>query len=204
MNQSFAPALELDYQAQITHASEIIVNALHEKERPVVSTKFGIDSSVFLHFINQHVPGIPVLWVDTGYNSRATLDFVDNLVDLLALNVCVYKPIDHTIKIPPTLDDVEHKTFTQEVKLEPFQRALRSQQADVWFSSIRRYQTTHRERSHALQRLSGGLLKVSPILDWTAEIVQQYREAYALPLGPDCYDPTKGVAFRECGIHYLS
>ena len=35
-----------------------------------MSTSFGIGSAAFLHLVTTMVPGIPVIWVDTGYLPR--------------------------------------------------------------------------------------------------------------------------------------
>ncbi|MGQ7848217.1 phosphoadenosine phosphosulfate reductase domain-containing protein [Granulosicoccus sp. 3-233] len=192
---------ELNYRHQLATARNAIHVALENSCRPIVSTKFSEESAVFLHLVTQVKADIPVVWVDTGYNTRATRAFADELHQRLDLNLKTYEPHDHTITFPPALDDPEHAEFTHEVKIEPFQRALQELQADGWLSSIRRYQSAHRSKLPTFHTASNGLLKASPILEWTADTVARYRLEHDLPEGPSCFDPTKGEAFRECGLH---
>lgn len=56
-------------------ATNVIEEILEDAVRPIVSTKFGPESAAFLHMLTRIVPDIPVVWVDTGYNTRSTLQF---------------------------------------------------------------------------------------------------------------------------------
>lgn len=191
----------LNYQVQLAATRETIRMALMHAARPIVSTKFTEESAVLLHLVTEQCPDIPVVWVDTGYNTRATRDFADRLCRELALSLHTFQPTQHVVTLPPALDDPAHTAFTQEVKIEPFQRALRDLHADAWLSSIRRYQSTHRSKLPVFDITDDGTLKVLPMLDWSADMVERYRETHGLPKGPACFDPTKGEPFRECGLH---
>ena len=197
------PLEKLNYRSQLIDARQIVELSLARCEQPIVSTKFGPDSAVFLHLISTVCPNIPVIWVDTGYNTRATREFTARLVEKLNLNLNVFEPRDHTITLPPALEDDSHAAFTETVKLEPFRRALDTLKPDVWFSSIRRYQSSYREASSAFQTAGAGRLKVSPMLNWSVTSVERYANEHTLPVGPECFDPTKGSPFRECGLHTL-
>lgn len=192
---------ELNYRHQLAVARHAIQSTLAISCSPIVSTKFSEDSAVFLHIVSQIQPGISVVWVDTGYNTRATKAFAKELTDKLDITLHTFEPEDHTIIMPPALDDPEHAAFSREVKVEPFQRALKTLRVDGWLSSIRRYQSAHRKAQPVFQTLDDGLVKTSPLLDWTAEMVTRYRLEQNLPLGAPCFDPTKGETFRECGLH---
>ncbi|NND89561.1 MAG: phosphoadenosine phosphosulfate reductase family protein [Granulosicoccus sp.] len=192
---------KLNYTLQLAIARECVRMALANARNPIVSTKFSEESAIFLHLASQIRPGVDVIWVDTGYNTRDTVAFSRELVGRLDISLHVFEPENHTITMPPALDDPEHAEFSRQVKIEPFQRALRSLQADVWLSSIRRYQSNHRRNLTSFQTQSDGLLKVSPLLDWTPGTLARYRQEHELPLGPACFDPTKGEPFRECGLH---
>ena len=175
-------------------------------QRPFVSTKFGPESAVLLHLLVQEAPDIPVVWIDTGYNTRATLRYADTLQQRLQLNLRVFRPRQETLEFPPPLDDPEHAAFTRRVKLEPFARALETLQPDVWFSGLRREQTAYRAGLKVVSRSEAGLLKVAPLLEWTQVDMQAYLTAYELApeseySEADYYDPTKGEPRRECGLH---
>ncbi len=191
----------LNYNYQLASAKEAIRITLSTSNSPVMTTKFTEDSSVLLHLVSQIQPNIPVIWIDTGYNTRATLAFAKDVQTALDLNLHTYQPIGHTITMPPTLDSQEHSDFVNEVKIAPFNRALSELNPDAWLSSIRRHQSEHRSTLSVFDSFNEQLLKVSPLLDWSSENVTRYRLDNDLPLGPACFDPTKGEPLRECGLH---
>lgn len=193
---------ELNYRVKLGEARLALDMALGDAERPIVSSKFGSESAVFLHLVTQCTPDIPVVRIETGYDTRATLSFIDELTERLSLNLMVFRPIEHTLRQPPELDAPEHAAFVEEVKLEPFRRALAELEADVWLTSIRRYQSDHRADAATFGELgSNSVLKVSPMLGWKPETMERYAREHDLPRGPEAFDPTKGEPFRECGLH---
>lgn len=191
----------LDHEARLGEARGALDLALAAAERPVLSSRFGPDSAVFLHLVTRHAPAIPVVWIETGYETRATRRFAEETRARLGLNLHVFGPRDHVLRVPPALDDPEHAAFVEEVKLEPFRRALRTLGADLWLSSIRRYQSAHRATETTFRTLDSGLVKVSPLIGWAQATVERYAREHDLPRGPEAFDPTKGEPFRECGLH---
>lgn len=196
------PGEELTHRVRLGEARLALDLALANARRPIVSSKFGPDSAVFLHFVTRVLPDVPVVRVETGYDTRATTRFVDELVERLGLDLHVFRPEGHTVTLPPALDDPAHAAFAREVKVEPFERALAALDADVWLSSIRRHQSAHRSTEPAFRTLGSGVLKASPILGWTPDTVARYAAEHDLPTGPEAFDPTKGEPFRECGLHW--
>ena len=192
---------ELNHRSRVGEARLVLELALETGRRPFVSTKFGPDSAVFLHFVTRRAPRIPVVWIETGYETRATRRFAERTAERLDLDLHVFRPQDHVFRAPPTLDDPDHPAFVEEVKLAPFRRALATLDADVWLSSIRRYQSAHRDGTTTFRTLGSGVLKVSPLLGWSAGTIERYAREHDLERGPDAFDPTKGEPFRECGLH---
>ena len=192
---------DLNCRARLGETQLMLDLALADARCPIASSKFGPDSAVFLHLVTRRVSTIPIVHVETGYDTVATRDFVDDLADRLGLNLHVVRPEDHVAAIPPALDDPDHASFVERVKLEPFRRALARLGADVWLSSIRRYQSAYRQGEPAFRTLGSGVLKVSPLLGWSASDVSRYAAEHDLPTGPDAFDPTKGEPSRECGLH---
>jgi len=58
----------------------------------VLSSSFGAQSAVMLHMVNEVVPGIPVVLIDTGYLFPETYQFIDELTQKLNLNLKTYRP----------------------------------------------------------------------------------------------------------------
>ena len=67
---------------------------LHEQwgDKLVASTSFGLQSSVMLHLISQHLPNIPVIFIDTGYLFPETYHYAEVLADRLNINLQTYVP----------------------------------------------------------------------------------------------------------------
>lgn len=101
----------------------------------------------------------------------------------------------------PDVDDPRHREFTEQVKLEPFRRAMQEQRPDVWFTNLRRGQTAHRDSLNILSLDRSGVLKVSPFYYWDDAQLDAYLKAYDLPNEHQYFDPTKVLENRECGLH---
>mgnify|MGYP002754423839 CR=1 FL=1 len=99
--------------------------------RAIVTTNFRPFEAVILHLATRVQPDVPVVWMDSGYNTEATYRTADELTRRLALKLHIYHPRRsrahrEAIDGPaPSPDDPRHAVFTEEVKLEPFARALR-------------------------------------------------------------------------------
>ena len=56
----------------------------------VMSTSFGIQSTVLLHLVTQQIPNIPIIFIDTGYLFPETYSLAEDLTKLLKLNLLTY------------------------------------------------------------------------------------------------------------------
>ena len=189
------------YTQTLNETRQFLQQALACAQRPIVSTKFNPRTGVLLHLLSRLSPGIPVVWVDTGYNTRDTQKFACYLESSLSLNLHVYRPQDHQITVPPELDSAEHDEFVQTVKLAPFQRALEELAPDVWFTAIRQDQGAYRQSVKERESIYPGLDKLAPLRHWSPDFMDHYLATHGLSMGPECYDPTKGEPMRECGLH---
>ena len=146
-----------DDEALVRKTRHQLREELARCQRPMLTTKFNPYSGVLLHLVTSLCPTIPVVWIDTGYNTRDTLAFAAYLQSLLSLNLQVYKPKDHVHVTPPETDTKEHAKFVTCVKLEPCARAIDLLGPDVWFSSLRSSQTVHRNTLPERENVSDSL-----------------------------------------------
>ena len=187
--------------------NDIIYWALSITEKPIISTNFGPFSAILLYAVTNQSPKINVIWVDTGYNTSQTYKYALGLIKKLKLNINIYVPKesvayrDITLGIP-SIDDPKHAIFTEQVKLEPFRRAMNIHKPDLWFTNIRKGQTAHRNNLDVLSLSKDGILKVSPFYNYSDNDLEEYLQTNQLPNETGYYDPTKQLANRECGIHY--
>jgi phosphoadenosine phosphosulfate reductase len=173
----------------------------------IVTTNFRPFEAVILHMVTRVKPDVPVVWMDNGYNTDATYRFAEAVTRQLGLNLRIYLPRRsraHREAVqgpPPALDEPGHAAFTEEVKLEPFARALRETAPDVWFTALRATDTAVRAQMEPVSINPDGLVKVAPLLHWTSRDLHGYCQAHGLPNNFDYVDPTKGKDHRECGLH---
>ena len=187
-------------------AEEIVKKSYAFSEKVMTSTTFGHQSAVILHMVTRIKPDAKILWVDTGYNTSATYRFADRLIEQLKLNIEIYAPEMTSTRRNvmlggiPDVEDPRHEEFTRQVKLEPFERATRHLEAEVWITGIRREQTAYRQSLKIASWSNKGLLKVAPLLNWNQAQLKAYLQEYNLPDEQDYFDPTKVHDARECGL----
>lgn len=188
--------------------SDIIRYALAQAKRPLISTSFGAHSAALLHMMAQIRPDIPVLWVDSGYNTAATYRFADKLTASLKLNLHTYVPrlsaahLNARYRGIPDADTEAHQAFSQVVKIEPFNRAFEELQPDVWFTGIRKEETEFRQKQHIFTLDNARhVIKVAPLFNLSEHAVENYLREHQLPIEHDYFDPTKVAPNRECGLH---
>ncbi|NNE03391.1 MAG: phosphoadenosine phosphosulfate reductase family protein [Eudoraea sp.] len=185
---------------------EIIAWAIDYAKRPVVTTNFGPYSGSLLNAVTEIKNDIPVIWCDTGYNTPNTYRFADRLIEKLDLHIKIYVPKQTTayrdvVMGIPDIDNPLHAKFTEQVKLEPFRRAMAEHRPDVWFTNIRKGQTAFRDTLDILSLSKDGILKVSPFYHWNNVQLDMYLEQQNIPNEHNYFDPTKVLQNRECGLH---
>lgn len=196
----------LNHQFKGIAPEEIISWAIARSKRPVLTTNFKPFAATLLNAVSEINRQIPVIWCDTGYNTPQTYRHAADLTRLLNLNMHVYTPKHTTayrdaIMGMPDLEDPRHQEFTEQVKLEPFRRAMQEHRPDVWFTNLRRGQTAYRDTLNILSIDRKGRLKVSPFYFWNETQLETYLLTNNLPNEHKYFDPTKVLAHRECGLH---
>lgn len=185
---------------------EIISWAIKNAQNAVITTNFRPYEVAILNAVVDVKKDIPVIWCDTGYNTPNTYKHAERLIERLDLNIDLYVPKqtsshrDSVMGIP-NMEDSRHAAFTEQVKLEPFRRAMAIHQPDVWFTNLRKGQTAHRDTLDILSLSKDGVLKVSPFYHWSDIQLDVYLKERNLPNEHHYFDPTKVLENRECGLH---
>ncbi|MBW2936731.1 phosphoadenosine phosphosulfate reductase family protein [Aureisphaera sp. CAU 1614] len=185
---------------------EIISFSLEQAKSPLVTTSFGSYSAALLWACSKVKKDIQVIWCDTGYNTEATYKHANYLIENLELNIEIFSPKYTTAYINsriglPNINNPNHPIFSEKVKLEPFNRAFKKHQPDVWFTNVRKGQTEHRNGLDVFSFSRDGILKVSPFYHYDDDALEAYIKNKKLPLEFDYFDPVKALENRECGIH---
>ena len=155
----------------------------------VLSSSFGAQAAVMLSLATRVVPGIPVVFVDTGYLFPETYRFADELTTKLSLNLRVYRPALSSAWIETRHGKLWEQgadglaRYNRLVKVEPMQRALVELGACAWLAGLRRSQASTREKLDVVGQ-QDGRVKIHPIIDWTDRDVHRYLTQHGLPYHP--------------------
>lgn len=197
---------EINKELQELSPGEIIQWAISIASKPVITTNFRPYESAILHAVSEVKKDIEVIWCDTGYNTPQTYKHAEELRATLDLNIHLYVPQQTSAHRDvfmglPSIDDPRHREFTYQVKLEPFQRAMKIHQPDLWFTNLRKGQTAYRDNIDIVSTSKDGVLKVSPFYHWSDQDLDGYLQENNLPNEFKYFDPTKVESNRECGLH---
>ena len=206
MSYSTEKLQQLNLELRDKSPVEIAKWAVENAQNAVVTTNFRPYEAAILYAASEAKKDIPVVWCDTGYNTPNTYRHAEEVIELLKLNIDLYVPKQTTshrdvVMGIPQIDDPLHKVFTEQVKLEPFKRAMANHKPDVWFTNLRKGQTAHRDNLDILSQGADGILKVSPFYYYSDEELDIFLEENNLPNEHKYFDPTKVLENRECGLH---
>ena len=172
-------------------------------------------------------PGVPVLFLDTGYHFVETIgtrDAVESVYDVRVLNVAP----EHTVAEQDNL--LGKDLFARDPgeccrlrKVAPLGKALRGYSA--WVTGLRRVEAPTRANAPLISFDEAfKLVKVNPLAAWTDEDMQNYIDEHDVLVNPLVYegypsigcapctakpvegtDPRsgrwQGLAKTECGLH---
>lgn len=203
-----APLASANAELRGLSPAAVIEWAAARAQRPVITTNFRPGAAALLHMVTRVLPGLPVVWVDTGYNTPATYRHAEALRAALEFDLRVYVPRVTVARRAalggvPAADDPTFAQFARETKVEPFERAFNELRPDVWFTGIRTEQSDFRRDLDVVSRGARNTLRVAPLIDWDAVQVADYLAATGLADNEDYVDPTKPGPRTECGIQLL-
>lgn len=229
----FEPTPERYHQLEISHPREVLEWAAGSIESLTVATSFQSSGLVILHMLRDIRPGLPALFLDTGFHFPETLEFKDRIVELFGLNLIELRGAHGSREAQeeefgPDLfrRDANHCCHIN--KVAPLQAAL--QNYDAWISGIRRDQSVWRQSTPIAetQMLESGrpILKIHPLATWSRSDVEDYVRENDIPTHPlyergyrsigcwPCTSPVvtsdderggrwAGLEKTECGIHTI-
>lgn len=195
--------------------------------RVVFATGFGPEGCVLLHLIASDALPIDVVTLDTGLLFPETVALWRRLERALGLSIRAVRP-EQTVGEQAAghgeaLWARDPDRCCELRKVRPLRFALEGY--DAWITSIRRDQTGARGAGAWVEDDARfGLVKVNPLLDWTAADVLAYVRRHDVPVNPlhargypsvgcvPCTTPVapgedaragrwRGFAKTECGLH---
>lgn len=170
--------------------------------RIAVVSSFGAESAVLLDLVARVDPGFPVIFLDTERHFPETLAYRDELIAHLGLTgVRTYRAAANEA----AAEDSDGALWARDPdaccdlrKVRPLDRALSG--FDAWVSGRKRFHGDARSTLETVEieetPQGGRRLKLNPLADWPAEVIDGYHEMYDLPRHPlrDAGYPSIGCA----------
>ncbi len=216
---------------KLTHLKELEAESIHiirevasEFERPVMLYSVGKDSAVMLHLtMKAFYPGkppFPMMHVDTTWKFKEMIEFRDQLIEKLGLDLLVHINQDG---VDQGIGPFTHgsKKHTDVMKTDGLKQALDKYQFDAAFGGARRDE----EKSRAKERVysfrdknhrwdpknqrpelwniyngkidKGESIRVFPLSNWTELDIWQYIHLENIPIVPLYFAKERPVVNRD-------
>ena len=160
----------------------------HYPGRLVMASSMAAEDQVLTDMIVKIDPTVPILTLDTGRLPQETHDLIDATRKKYGIPIRILFP-DYTqvesimAKYGSNLffESIEKRKLCCHIrKIEPLKRGLAGH--DAWFTGLRRQQSVTRAGlAPVAWDEQFGLIKVSPLLDWSTEQVWQYIRENDVP-----------------------
>ncbi len=158
----------------------------------VLACSFSVEDAVVVHLLAQCTARPQVFALDTGRLPEETYQAAEALRVRYGLAIDWYSP--DTAAVEALMRAKGAHSFRCSLqdrheccrvrKVEPLQRALAGRAA--WLTGLRRTQSVTRAGLSLVEvdELHGGIAKISPLRDWSAEQVWAFARAYEVPVHP--------------------
>lgn len=178
-------------------APEVVVERAWSEFGPEVAltSSFQTQSVPLLHIVSRVAPGMPVLFLDTGYHFPETLTFRDRLAREWGLDVRSLRAGTAGSLQGPELFLTDPDLCCRIHKVEPMRRA--AAEYDAILSGIRRDQTSDRANAAVVEEREG-TLRIHPVLSWTEADVWSYLERHELPVHPLHHHGYESIGCAPC------
>ncbi|GAA4655366.1 phosphoadenylyl-sulfate reductase [Arthrobacter cryoconiti] len=217
-------AAELAWDAS---AQEIIAWVARNFATQASAVACSMADAVLPALVAEALPGVDVLFLDTGYHFQETYATRNEVAANLRVNVVDVLP-ERTVSEQDSL--VGKDLFARDPalccalrKVEPLHKVLAGY--ELWFTGVRRDEAPTRTKTpHISWDEKNGLVKVNPLVTWSYEELAEYSAENLLPINPllsegypsiGCAPCTQKVALgddprsgrwagtskTECGLH---
>lgn len=168
-----------------------VIQWAHERFHPriALASSLQVEEMVILDMAWKINPGVRVFTLDTGRLHEETYAVMERIREKYGVAVESYFPNREAVEALEREKgfysfrrSVEERKFCCGIrKLEPLGRALNG--LDAWITGLRREQAVTRTavREVELDHSQGGIIKVNPLVDWSAEQVWDYIRAHDVP-----------------------
>jgi phosphoadenosine phosphosulfate reductase len=163
----------------------------------------SMTDAVIIHLTSRQVPGIDVLFLDTGYHFPETIGTRDAVSAVYPVNVVNVTPpttvAEQDAGLGPRLYSRNPDLCCYLRKVVPLEQSLAPY--DAWITGVRRDETDARSDTSVVswdpQR---EMVKVNPIVDWSQQEVDDYIAENGVLVNPLVYDGYPSIGCRTCTV----
>jgi phosphoadenosine phosphosulfate reductase len=168
-------------------------------ERFCITSSMG--DAVLSHLASTVVPGIDVVFLDTGYHFAETVGTRDAVEATLNVNLISITPVQSVAEQDATYGKDLFKTDPDLCcklrKVQPLAESLDNY--DAWATGLRRAETHNRVIAPVVGwDAKKGKVKVSPMARWTDEQVDRYIAENGVLVNPLAYDGYPSIGCWPC------
>ena len=168
-------------------------------DRFCVTTSMG--DAVLAHLASRVVPGLDLLFIDTGYHFVETIGTRDAVGSTLPVNLLTITPVQSVAEQDAAYGTDLFRTDPDLCcnlrKVQPLGGALAAY--DAWATGLRRAETHNRVIAPVVGwDAKKGKVKVSPLARWTDEQVQRYVAEHGVLVNPLMYDGYPSIGCAPC------
>jgi phosphoadenosine phosphosulfate reductase len=189
---------------KIALAEQLVADAIATATGELVLTNsFQAEDMVLLHMVQQRLPEIPVLFLDTGYHFVEVYEYRDRMAAEWHMNLTSLQP-EITVAEQESQFGILNQTDPTRCcgirKVKPLFSAL--EDYDVWFTGLRREQAKSRAALKEIDdfTLPSGrsIRKLSPLTEWSAKDVWTYAAQHNVPLLSLYYKGYTSIGCEPC------
>ncbi|TFB50312.1 phosphoadenylyl-sulfate reductase [Cryobacterium tagatosivorans] len=208
-------------------AGQVIDWVARNFETEAVAVACSMADAVLPQIVAGSLPGVDVLFLDTGYHfpeTYATRDTVARTLDVTIVDVLPEQTVaEQNAALGTDLFARDAGRCCALRKVAPLHRTLGGY--ELWFTGVRRDEAPTRSNTPLVEwDERNGLVKVNPLAAWTFDELQAYAVEHAVPVNPllsqgylsigcaPCTRPVApgedprsgrwaGLEKTECGLH---
>jgi len=193
-----AGAAELGWDAP---ARDVIAWVARNFELPTVAVACSMADAVLPALVADQLPGVDVLFLETGYHFPETHATRDEVAANLRVNVVDVLP-ENTVEQQDRL--LGKDLFARDPaqccalrKVAPLRRTLAGY--ELWFTGVRRDEAPTRTNTPLVTwDEANGLVKVNPVAAWTFDQLVQYSDDNLLPVNPLLSQGYPSIGCQPC------
>jgi phosphoadenosine phosphosulfate reductase len=168
-------------------------------ERFCVTSSMG--DAVLTDVVSKVVPGIDVLFLDTGYHFVETIGTRDAVEATMPVNLISITPVQSVAEQDAAYGKDLYKTDPDLCcklrKVEPLAERLANY--DAWATGLRRAETKNRVIAPVIGwDAKKGKVKISPLARWSDEQVEKYMADNGILVNPLVYDGYPSIGCWPC------